>query len=272
MRSSPILALGLAAFFAAANGWAQQPADSQQVNSSQPNPEIAAQSPASAPTITIPAGTRISLKLVSQITTKSRPGDAVRAVTSFPVAAGTQTAIPVGTYVEGVIKKLNKRMPNVEMQFTRLLYANGYTVNMTGENLQAKNTDAAAPAVRQPDATYASGFASPSAFPSPSPFLDDAAPEPAYTPAGYTPVPEQFPTPTPAPPTLPPPPHSHIGLAIGLTVGSGVAIIATALLFHHRGGNGVLFDAGWQFEMDLQEPLSVDAANVAAALALPPAQ
>jgi hypothetical protein len=55
------------------------------------------QQPASTnQTITIPAGTRIPLSLTSPITNKeARPGASVRAVTTFPVAVGAQTAIPV---------------------------------------------------------------------------------------------------------------------------------------------------------------------------------
>jgi hypothetical protein len=50
---------------------------------------------------------------------------------------------------------------------------------------------------------------------------------------------------------------------VGTTV---AAIVALVLLGHHQGGwNGVLFDTGWQFEMVLQSPLTVDAASVAAA-------
>jgi hypothetical protein len=33
---------------------------------------------------------------------------------------------------------------------------------------------------------------------------------------------------------------------------------------HGGGGTGVIFDTGWQFEMVLDSPLTVDAASVAA--------
>lgn len=275
MRSSSLLVLAFAALFVPSNCWAQQPADSPQSA-----PQASAQSaPVTNQTITIPADTRISLKLVSQITTKSRPGDTVRAITAFPVSAGTQTAIPVGTYVEGIIQKLNKRKPSVQIQFTRLLYANGYTVTMNGENLEAKkeSAGAGAPAVAQTTVistaqpSSRSGFASPSAYPAPSPYLDEL--EPAYDFAGPDPAPAQFPMPPEQSPTPPLPQlHSHIALVAGLTLGAGAAITVAALVFHHRGPYGALFDVGWQFEMSLQAPVTVDAANVAAALALPPAQ
>ena len=69
-------------------------------------------------------------------------------------------------------------------------------------------------------------------------------------------------------PTLPAP-ASHIGTAIGIAIASAAAGIAIPLILIHRGGGGgsggVLFDSGWQFEMVLESPVSVDAANVAEA-------
>jgi hypothetical protein len=43
-------------------------------------------------------------------------------------------------------------------------------------------------------------------------------------------------------------------------------MVAVAVLEHyHRGNSGVLFDTGWQFEMVLETPVTVDARSVAAA-------
>jgi hypothetical protein len=53
-------------------------------------------------------------------------------------------------------------------------------------------------------------------------------------------------------------------------VGVTAALVVAGIVFHHRGPyHGVVFDSGWQFEMDLQSPLSVDAASIAAAIANP---
>jgi hypothetical protein len=280
MRSSSLVVLALAALLVAPNCRPQQPAGPPQ-SASGPSAQSA---PAANQTITIPTGTRIALKLVSQITSKSRSGDTVRAITAFPVSVGTQTAIPVGTYVEGTIQKLNKRARDVQIQFTRLVYANGYTVTMNGENLEAKNANGGPnaptnaqsimPASRSP---LSSGFAAPLAYPSPSPYLDNVDFELSDDFASPDPAPAQFPSPTPTPtptPQLPSPPHSHIALAAGLSLGVGTAITVAALVFHNHNGNynGVLFDENWQFEMVLQAPVTVDEANVAAALALPAAQ
>ena len=66
------------------------------------------------------------------------------------------------------------------------------------------------------------------------------------------------------------PPASHTGAIVGLGIGSAAATIAIGLLMHRHAGNGSgpLIDTGWQFEMVLESPLSVDAESVAAAAAL----
>jgi hypothetical protein len=193
-------------------------------------------------TITIPVGTRIPLALASPISTKAaRPGNAVRAVAGFPVTVGTRLAIPVGTYVEGVITKVTKRSPSgpsLQMHFTRLLYANGYSVVIDGTTLQAK---AVPPNSRTSESaglvTQNGSYNSLAAEPSP-----------------------QLPTVQPAP--------SHTGAVVGLAVGGAAAVVAIVVLeHHHRGNSGVLFDTGWQFEMVLESPVTVDAASVAAAAA-----
>jgi len=193
-------------------------------------------------TITIPAGTRIQLALTSPISSKSRPGDPIRAVTGFPVTVGKQLAVPVGTYVEGMLDKVTKggrSGPSLKMHFTRLDYVNGYSVDIDGANVQAS---AASP--RQ-GSTQAAGLASPSG---------------SYNSFAATTFPQ---------PTLPAP-ASHIGTAIGIGIAATAAGIAIPLILIHRGGGGsggVLFDSGWQFEMVLESPVTVDSANVAEAAA-----
>jgi hypothetical protein len=156
-------------------------------------------------------------------------------------------AIPVGTYVEGVIDKVTKggrSGPSLQMHFTRILYANGYSVAVDGANTQAK---ALSPESGSPElSAFANASASNYAL---------AAPQSSQLP----PLPKVGP---------------NIGTVVGVTVGAAVAgTVAAVLLAHHHGGNsGVLFDTGWQFEMVLQSPLSVDAASVTAALATSSAQ
>jgi hypothetical protein len=217
----------LVGLLAASVCWAQEPASNPQELPSQ----VGNQAPAASQTITIPAGTRIPLALVSQITSKARSGDDVRAVTTFPVTVGSQMAIPVGTFLEGVIDKVKKggrSGPSLQMHFTRILYANGYSVPIEGNNTQAKALPPEG-SFREASAIAGEG-------------------EPNYVLAA-----QHSPGPSKA-------------VAIGITVGVAAAgAVAVVLLTRHAGGGiDVLFDTGWQFEMVLQAPLSVDAASVAA--------
>jgi len=230
--------IALVGVLAASACWAQEPAAHPQPPSS-----AQAQAPSASQNqvITIPAGTRIPLALASPVTAKARPGDTVRAATMFPITVDTQLAIPVGTYVEGVMNKLTKggrSGPTMLMHFTRLLYANGYSVAVDGANMQAK---ALPPVPASPEVAAFAGVSGP----------------------GFALAPPQL-------PTLPPMPK--VGPSIGTVVGVSVAVTvvgtaALVILSRHHGGSAVLFDTGWQFEMVLQSPLSVDAANVANAVA-----
>ena len=210
-----------------------------------PNPQsVAAPPQASSPsapqssTIVVPAGTRIPMSLASPIPAKSaRPGTAVRAVTGFPVTVGTQLAIPSGTYVEGVIDKVVKggrTGPELRMHFTRILYSNGYSLKIDGANVMAYRQS---PTEREE--CEVSGEES-----------RDREDLVAQT-------------------TLPPLPHTgpSMGTMIGIGIGITAAGIVTGLIYmHHLGARGAVlaFDAGWQFEMVLESPLSVDAATAAA--------
>jgi len=238
----------LVGLLAASTSWAQQPAPNSQQSPSQVQTQ-GAPGDASKPSIVVPAGTRIPAKLASPVTTKSgRPGDTVRAVTTFPVTVDTQLVIPVGSYIQGVIDKVNRRGPSgpvLLMHFTRILYGNGYGVPVDATNTQAK-------VVRPSESS-----------PNPS------ATTPAAAVAGLANsglVLNQF----PAQPTIPPlaAPPSHIGAVIGVAVGGAAAAVVAIVLAAKHGGvsNSVLFDTGWQFEMVLQSLLSVDAASVTAAV------
>ncbi len=204
-------------------------------------------------TVVIPAGTRVPLTLASPIATKSaHPGYAIRAVTAFPITVGTQVVIPSGAYVEGVIDKVTRGGPagrTLQIRFTRILYANGYSLPVDGGNTQAR--------VLAPRA----GSGENSAYS----FRNASVVENAIGVRFILAAQQQ-------PPTLPPlPPQPRIGPSIGAVVGVTVGIIAaaiitTAVLVHHNGGgNAVLFDTGWQFEMVLKAPATLSLANIALA-------
>jgi hypothetical protein len=224
-----------------------------------------------SPTIVAPAGTVVPLTLVSQIKSKStRVGDAVRAEVAFPVTAGTQVAIPAGTYVEGVVTSLTAsakktHQPEVEIHFVRLVYANGYVAPLDGMKTQASN--------HTPDAA-------------PPEEVSEALLPPAMLPGSHTVFfggegftsgarlgqPPFGPYPYPTMPQLPPLPNAgpSEGLVIGLGVGIPVVLVVVGAIVgrHHKDNSDyVLYDAGWQFQMTLITPLTVDSAQVSVAAA-----
>lgn len=207
-------------------------------------------------TITIPAGTVVPLTLVSPINGRStKVGDAVRAVVAFPVTVGDQVAIPAGTYVEGTITSLTAQskktqQQNVQIHFTRLLYANGYTAMLDAANTQAavEVPGASSPVFADNNDAVGRG----TAFPGSAAFQS-------------TPTFPTLPT-LPPTPSVGPPKDVIIGIASGF---AALVVTAAVLLSRHKTSDAdyVQFDAGWQFQMTLQSPLEVDAGRVAAAAA-----
>ena len=100
--------------------------------------QAAAETAADASQLTIPAGTKVPLALKQAISTKNaREGDAVYAVTTFPVVINDRMVIPPGTYVQGRISNVKrggriKGRAEVLMHFSTLIYPSGYTVVLPG--------------------------------------------------------------------------------------------------------------------------------------------
>lgn len=225
--------------------------------------------PSAAHTVTVAAGTAIPLTLINPIRSKSsKAGDVVRATVAFPVTVGTEVAIPAGSYAEGTLDQVVLRssagQPQVKIHFTRLLFANGYSVPLDADNTQAELDAPAAPSAAIPQIASADAAAR----------ADAAAPgrtaQPHLVRTAYGLDGQQQPT----PPTLP-----QVGpspaVVIGAVMGGGAAVTIGALLWaHHRATSldYVLFDAGWQFQIVLQQPLTIDMVRTATAAAAPAGQ
>jgi type IV secretion system protein VirB10 len=220
-----------------------------------PAPTPAAQqipAPPVSPTITVPAGTSIPLTLMNSVKSKStKPGDTVRAVVAFPVTVGSRLAIATGTFVEGTVtqvtaRPLKNQAPTLRVHFTRLLFPNGYSVVLNGENTQA---------FLLPDEDRAS--TAEVAELTPRPFLG----------ARFAMGEGQQPT-MPTLPQVGPNPAVVTGAMLG-----GFAVLTTGLIVwvHHRANSYdfVVFDVGWQFQMVLDSPVVLDASEVAAAASAP---
>lgn len=118
-------------------------------------PNTASPNVASGNTLTLPPGTKIPLVLKHAITTKTaREGDAIYAETNFPVVADGRMAIPPGTYVQGVISRIQrpgkvKGKAELLVHFTSMIFPSGYTVMLPGavdnvpgqENSKMKDKD-----------------------------------------------------------------------------------------------------------------------------------
>jgi len=207
-----------------------------------------------AHSIVVPVGTAIPLTLVNQIKSKStKVGDSVRAVVAFPVTSGVELAIPAGTYVDGMVTGLKTRVPqtgqpDVQIHFTRLLYANGYSVDLDAKNTMAMTI---VPESNAP-AEYTATDRTPGRVP-------------AMGSSGF------MAAQTTQPPTVSMPGPNPVEIVVPV-VGGFFALLAGMLVAgHHRAANTdyLLFDAGWQFQMILQSPLTVDSAQVAAAASAP---
>lgn len=207
----------------------------------------------SSTTLTVPQGALVGLKLISSIKSKStKPGDPVRAVVAFPLAIGSQVAIPAGTYVEGVVVKIKAHPAagdpaSVQLRLNRLLFANGYSIPLV-----ATNTQALAPAPIDPRRAVGELADAREG----APFLGEGFAAPGQNTPQLPPLPSVGPSP---------------GEMAGIGIGAGVGILVlTLVLGHHRANSTdyVLFDSGWQFQMALQEPLTLDATQITAAVAI----
>ena len=220
------------------------PPDSPQ-SSTEPQQQAPVAQPETAPPepiITVPAGTRLQLELVDPILSRAaHAGDPVRAATIAPVNVGKDLAIPEGTFVEGKIVKVGKRdatrFEGLVLEFSRLAFTNGYVVELNGSVINAK---ALTPLANPSGAGAAPGLMANSL--------------------------QQGPTPPPLPQVGP-----SKAAVIGGTLGAFAAtVVAIAILGHqHLHEQPRYFEAGFQFEIFLQAPLTLDRARVADAISGP---
>jgi hypothetical protein len=208
--------------------------------------EFLAQEPAppaaGQPVITVPAGTKVALRLASPLGTKTaQTGDAVHAEAAFPVTVSNTVAIPPGTYLEGVIDQVTRRGRHAgfTMHFTHMVFSNGYTASLSA------TADTRAGLLRTGDPVA-------------------ATPADSNVPTGGMAL-QSAPQPTLSQPHRPGP---DIGVVVGLTAASAAVGIAIIAILAHRGADRYL-PAGWRFELALSNPLSLDARKVAAAVANP---
>jgi type IV secretion system protein VirB10 len=205
-------------------------------------------SPASDPNaVTIPAGTRIPLSLKQAISTKNaREGDSVYAQTAFPFVMNDRMIIPAGSYVQGKIAHVEraghgKGRAELLMHFTSIIYPSGYTVMLPGS---VENTPGADnKSVKDSEGTIQQDSDK-------GKRVEDAAKNGVYGTIGGA---------------------TAGGLATGSLNGAragaaagAAAGVAWALL---KRGADVRLDVGTSIEMEIQRPITVDAARISVARA-----
>lgn len=101
--------------------------------------------------LVVPAATAVPVALTQPVFAKSAAvGEAIYAETAFPVAVDGRMAIPVGTYVLGQIDSMTlpalfSPHAQFEIHFTRLIFANGYTFELSSaQNLASGSVSASA--------------------------------------------------------------------------------------------------------------------------------
>lgn len=115
-------------------------AAAQQAAASQPSAASVSSS------ITLSAGTKVEIFVTRpERALTAKAGDVIYAQTSFPVVAGTGIAIPAGTYVEGTVESVTRptRRTNhaeIDVLFTKFIFANGYVVPLPGDPATAAAT------------------------------------------------------------------------------------------------------------------------------------
>lgn len=118
-------------------------AEAQQAAASQPS------AASNSLPITLTAGTKVELLITRPVRTlTAKAGDVIYAQTSFPIVLGTGIAIPAGTYVEGTIESVTRptRRSNraeIEVLFTKIIFANGYVVPLPGDPAAVSTTPGA---------------------------------------------------------------------------------------------------------------------------------
>lgn len=216
-------------------------------------------------TVTIPAGTRVALVLTQPIQTRLiHRGDDIYAQINSPVNSGNEVAIPVGTFVQGTVDKIESRggRGEIRLQSMSITFPDGYVAPIAG------------PALLVTDEGYA--------LRDPGPGRSTAAFVMPFAGAGIGALIGHSvnSSPTTVTSTLPPgctgpPPgcltssvtgpsnagrNTVIGAGVGAAVG-GVAMLVTLASSHH-----FYMDVGTPVEMTLQQPVTLQQNEVANAV------
>jgi hypothetical protein len=258
-----------AVLFAALNCLAQDPAQDkdQPQGSQQPNSQPApTQAATNFSTVTIPGGTRIALVLTQPIQTRYiHRGDDIYAQINSPVSSGNEVVIPVGTFVQGKVDKLERQggRGEIRLQSMSITFPDGYVIPITDPALLVTDEGYA---LKDPGSRRAAGaFALPAAGAGLGALI-------GYGVANKQPgtITSSIPSGCVGPPpgcvsssmTVP----AHPGMSIGIGAGVGAAAGMIASLFVLTGTHNFFLDVGTPVEMTLQHSVSLQQNEVANAV------
>jgi hypothetical protein len=236
----------------------QPPADQQQ---------DAQRSEAAPPlTLTIAPGTRIALVLTQPIQSRYvRRGDDIYAQVTSPVNSGTQMAIPPGTFVQGTVDKLENKngRGQLHLQSMSITFPDGYVAPIAGPITLETNGGYA---TKDPGSGRVLGaFALPMAGASMGAVIGHfAASSQSSTITSTLPPGCVGPPPGCLTASLTVPPERGKSTVIGAAIGGTAGFVASVLVL--ISSRHFFVDVGTPLQMELQQPLSLEQAEVADAI------
>lgn len=216
--------------------------------------------------VTVPAGTRIALVLTYPIQSRSvHRGDDIYAQITSPVNAGAAIAIPPGTFVQGKVDKLEQRSGRAQLhlQSMAITFPDGYVAPVPGPVTMQSYEGYA---LRDPSKGHvAAAFALPMAGAGLGALIGHsvASSQPG-TLTSSLPLGCSGPPPGCLTSSLSVPASKGPSTVIGAAVGGAVGAVASIVMLtssHH-----FFLDVGSPVEMVLQQPMSLQRAQVDAAV------
>jgi hypothetical protein len=248
-------AVALAWLFAATlNCFAQDPQTAPEPVQPEPNANV-----------TIPAGTRLALVLTQPVQTRYiHRGDDIYAQVTSPVDSGNQVVIPPGTFVQGVVDKIqrNRGRGELRLQSMSITFPDGYVTPIPGP-MMLETTDGYA--IKDPGSKRgASAILMPVAGIGVGALIGHSVGKADSTVTSNFPpgcLPPQFGCTTISTPVMG---SKGKDTAIGASIGGVAGMVGSLVLL--TSSRHFYLDAGAPVEMTLQEPITLKQDEVAKAV------
>ena len=215
--------------------------------------------------VTVPAGTHLALVLTQPVQTRYiRRGDDIYAQVTSPVDAENQVVIPPGTFVQGMVDKIQRHggRGELRLQSMSITFPDGYVTPIAGP-IVLETTDGYA--IKDPGSKRSAGaIALPLAGLGIGALIGHSVGTSQSTLTSSVPPgcnPSQFGCLTSS---MPIPGSKGKDAVIGASIGGAVGMIASITLL--VGGHHFFLDAGAPVQMTLQQPVTLPQNEVAKAV------